>query len=190
MALLSGLTYYQEEMGRLEQLPERWPDRQGLRDWLKVQYALLIGKSAEFDRLVDLDLKKREFVLTLQEPSLKPDRAREIKQELVKLETEIEPLRGGIRSQVAVAELRIPREQDVEAAAAVGLLALAIDNFSAARPPAGPAPSSTPVRGYTVTDRGSFALVAAPTGETYRCAPVIIEGPAVSIKCEPIQAPP
>jgi len=76
MTLLAGLNYYREEMRRLEQQPERWPDRQGLSDSLKAQYGIIIGRSAEFDRLVDLDGKKREFALTLREPSLKPDRAR------------------------------------------------------------------------------------------------------------------
>ena len=58
-----------------------------------------------------------------------------MKEELAKLDKEIAVLKESIRTEVANAEVRVPREQHIEAVAAVGLFNLALDQFSVTRSP-------------------------------------------------------
>ena len=61
---LVGLNGYQGEMERLESRPERWFDRQRAGDSLKKTYLVTFGGSREFNRMVDLDVRRREFLIT------------------------------------------------------------------------------------------------------------------------------
>lgn len=185
MTFLLTLKRYREEMGQLQVRPERWPDRQETTEWLKTRYAISFGRSAEFARMADLDLRRREFLIALRDDSLKPDRAREIKDELVQINQHMEQLKESVRVQIANAELQVSREesQRIEAIAAIGLLTLAINEFSLPNPSTHPSPPSTTVGQYTVTDDGYFSTVRTPDGQVYRCGPVVFEEGA-GIRCE------
>src|ERR687891_13565 len=73
MTFLVGLDGYQDEMQRLENKPERWFDRQRAGDGLKKTYLITMGGSREFNRMVDLDLRRREFLITLRASSVPPE---------------------------------------------------------------------------------------------------------------------
>lgn len=185
MTFLLTLNRYREEMGQLQTRSERWPDRQETTEWLKTRYAISFGRAAEFARMADLDLRRREFLIALRDGSLKPDRAREIKDELVQINQHMEQLKETVRAQIANAELQVPREesQRVEAIAAIGLLTLAINEFSMPNLSTQSSPPSTTLGQYAVTDNGYFSTVRTPDGQVYRCAPVVFEEGA-GIKCE------
>ncbi len=85
MTFRQALNQYREEISLFEDRPERWPDRQGLAEKLKSQYAITFGGSVEFNLMANLDFRRREFLITLRDPSLKPERAREIREELVQI---------------------------------------------------------------------------------------------------------
>jgi hypothetical protein len=187
MTLLQRLDQYREQMAQFEQRPERWPDRQAMGESLKTQYRILVGRSPEFDRLVDLDVKRRELLLTLRNPSLKPDRAREIKEELGQIDKDREALKNPVKEQVQEAELRTPREQPqrLDAIAAIGLLSLGLDSFSSAGTPTSGTGKAVSVGGrYLVTDHGTFATVRTPEQQTYRCLTMIVEEGGAAIRCE------
>ena len=188
MTFLAGLNLYQAGMERLEVAPDRWPDRQRLAESLKTTSVVTIGGSKEFNRLVDLDLRRREFMITLRDPTLRAERAQEMKEELVKINGEIDALIGVIKGQVAVAELRsLEGPQKIESVATLGLLNLAMDAFSLARPAGGSSAPSTKVGPYVVADQGNFSTVRTPEGHAFRCLTSIQEEGA-SIKCEPLGA--
>ena len=107
MTFLVGLNGYQTEMERLEARPERWFDRQRAGDALKKTYVLTMGGSREFNRLVDLDVKRREFLITLRDSAVKPDRAKEMKEELVAININVDDLKQAVRTQVANTELKL-----------------------------------------------------------------------------------
>jgi hypothetical protein len=190
MTLLQRLDQYQEQMAQFEQRPERWADRQAMGEALKTQYRILVGRSPEFDRLVDLDVKRRELLLTLRNPSLKPERAREIKEELAQIDKDREALKNPVKEQVQEAELRTPREQPqrleaIAAIGAIGLFSLGLDAFSSAGAPTRGTSRSVSVGGrYLVTDHGAFATVRTPEQETYRCLPMIVEEGGAGVRCE------
>jgi hypothetical protein len=94
MTFLVGLNGYQTEMERLESRPERWFDRQRAGDALKKTYVLTMGGSREFNRLVDLDVKRREVLITLRDSAVKPDRAKEMKEELVAININVDGRSG------------------------------------------------------------------------------------------------
>jgi len=71
---LAGLNDYQDEMDRLSGRSDRWPDRQKLAESIKTTYVTTLGGSKEFNRLVDLDLRRREFLITLQLETVTPER--------------------------------------------------------------------------------------------------------------------
>src|SRR5262249_57360259 len=73
---LVGLNGYQDEMESLEHRIDRWPDRQRAGESLRKTSLLTIGGSREFNRMVDLDLRGREFLITLRDSSVKPDRVK------------------------------------------------------------------------------------------------------------------
>jgi hypothetical protein len=191
LTLLQRLDQYREQMAVFEQSPERWPERQAMGESLKTQYRILVGRSPEFDRLVDLDVKRRELLLTLRNPSLKPDRAREIKEELAQIDKDREALKNPIKEQVQQAELQTPREQTqsqeaiAAAIGAIGLFSLRLDAFSSAGLPTGGAARSVSVGGrYLVTDHGRFVTVRTPEEQTYRCLPMIVDEGGAAIRCE------
>ncbi len=185
MTFLVALNQYQQEIERLEERPERWPDRQAMAEGLRTRYMATIGRSREFDRLMDLDFRRREFLIALRDPSMKPERAVEIKQELAKINNDADALKRVIGAQIANAELRVPREQpqSLEAIAAIGLLTMGIDALSSARTPNYAFYPSTTVGQHIVTDHSSFSTVRTPEGRTYRCLTMLLSE-AASIKCE------
>lgn len=182
VALWIGLNHYREEMARLEHRPERWPDRQELAGWLKGQYGLAIGRSSEFYRLVDLDLRRREFRIALAGSSLRPERAAEIRGELAAIERETEALKASVKAQIEAAALRPPLE-DVAPIATVGLLWLAIDRLAAGGDSGAAPPAAATVGRYLVIEEGEAVGVRDPDGRTHRCLPVLAaSGPA--LRCE------
>jgi len=186
MTFLVGLNHYQAAMETLEARPERWVDRQRLAESLKTTHLVTMGGSRQFNRLVDLDLRKREFLITLRSTSLRPDRAQEMKQELVQINKDTEDLKGIIKAQIANAELQAQEQpQRIETIATIGLLNLALDAFSS---PGASTYTSAPtisVGQYIVTDQGNLTAVRTPQGQTYRCATTLVPEEGASIKCEP-----
>jgi hypothetical protein len=186
MTFLVGLDGYQDEMQRLESRPERWFDRQRVGDSLKKTYLITMGGSREFNRMVDLDLRRREFLITLRASSVPPERAKEMKDELVIINKDVDALKEIIKGKVANAEVRTQEPtQRVEAAAAVGLLHLAMDSFSSMGVVAGPNPRTVKVGSYVVSDFGrSQSTVRTVEGRVYRCATHLIPEEGAAIKCE------
>jgi hypothetical protein len=184
MTFLQSLNQYREEVSLLEDRPDRWPYRQGLAQRLKAQYALTFGRSSDFNRMADLDFRRREFEITLRNPSLNPERAREIREELIEIKKTMEDLKEAVRAQIAKAEWEAPRDepQQIEPIAAIGLLTLAVDEFTSPTAPSQTFHPSTKVGEYTVEDRSNFSTVRTPEGRIYNCNPVLLDEGA-NIKC-------
>ena len=182
ITFLQSLKRYHAEIEQLGDKPERWPDRQAMRENLKIQYGGIIGRSREFDRLADLDFKRRELAIALKDPSLRPERAAEIKEELALIEKDGGTLRESVKLQIANAELHAQQPaQRIEAIAAIGLLSLGIDALSSA---AAPNHSITVAGQYNLTDHGDFSTLRTPEGKIYRCASMLLGENAASIKCD------
>jgi hypothetical protein len=184
---LVGLNGYQEEMERLEDRPERWFDRQRAGDVLKKTYPVTFGSSREFNRMVDLDVRRREFLITLRATPVNPNRAKEMKDELAVMNKDMDILKEIVKGQAASVGLRAPQQpQQVETFAIIGLVNMAIDSFASMTIPAGPNPSSTKVGRYTVSDFGGLlSTVTTPEGQTLRCKTLVYPEEGASIKCEP-----
>jgi hypothetical protein len=184
---LVGLNGYQEEMERLEGRPERWFDRQRAGDSLKKTYLVTFGGSKEFIRMVDLDVRRREFLITLRTTPVNPDRAKEMKDELAVMNKDVDVLKEIVKGQAANVELRAQQQpQQVETFAIIGLVNMAIDSFASMTIPAGPNPSSTKVGRYTVSDFGDLrSTVTTPEGRTLRCTTLVYPEAGAGIKCEP-----
>lgn len=182
-----GLNNYQGEMERLEGRPERWFDRQRAGDSLKQTHLVTFGGSREFNRMVDLDVRRREFLITLRDYSVKPDRVKEMKDELVTMNKDVDSLKEIVKSQAANAELQSQQQsQQLETVAAIGLVNMAIDSFASMTLPSGPNPPSTKVGPYIVSDFGGLlSTVTTPEGQTVRCATLVFSEAGASIKCEP-----
>jgi hypothetical protein len=186
MTFLAGLNNYENEMQRLGASLERWPDRQRLAQSIKTTHVVTLGGSKEFNRLVDLDLKRREYLITMQNQSLTPQRTQEMKQELVEINDQLEGLKKVVKGQIARMELRDPGQpQKVETIATIGLLNLAIDSFAVASPATVSAVPSTKVGPFIVSDEGSFSTVQTPDGHIFNCLTTMTPDAGASIKCEP-----
>ena len=187
MTLLTGITGYRDEMARLETSADRWPDRQRVAESLKKTYLLTMGGSQDFNRLVELDLKRREFLLTLREPRLRSERAREIKQELPVIDREIDSLLTSVKGQVHRLESRTQEKpQVIENVATIGLLDLSLNSFSGTGAPRDSPVARATVGLYVVTDSGSLTSVDTPEGETYRCMTMLIQEQGAGIRCEAV----
>ena len=186
---LVGLNDYQGEMESLDGRTDRWADRQRAGNSLKQTYLAAIGGSREFNRMVDLDVKRREFLITLRDLSVKPDRVKEMNDELVTMNKDVEALKEIVKGQATNAELRAQQQpQQIETVAAIGLVSMAIDSFSSMTVPTGPNPPSTKVGPYIVSDFGGLlSAVTTPAGQTVRCATLLIPETGAGMKCE---APP
>jgi hypothetical protein len=184
---LVGLNGYQDEMESLESRTDRWADRQRAGNSLKQTYLVAIGGSREFNRMVDLDVRRREFLITLRDLSVKPDRVKEMNDELVTMNKDVEALKEIVKGQAANAELRAQQQpQQFETVAAIGLVSMAIDSFSSMTVPTGPNPPSTQVGPYVVSNFGSLlSTITTPAGQTFRCTTLLIPEAGASIKCEP-----
>jgi hypothetical protein len=184
--LLWGMQQYQGEMQRLSGSTSRWPERQQVGGNLKTVITATVGGSAEFYRLVDLDVRKREFTITMRETSLRPERLQEMKDELIKINQEVAAVKPIIRAQTAVVPVQTEAQQRIEAVATAGLLNLAVDAFSSNRASGLDTPS-TKLDQYVVTDLGSFSTVRTPEGQTFRCALFGVPDEGAGIKCELIK---
>ena len=186
MTLLVGLNGYQEEMQSLASRPERWPDRQRMAESLKTTYTATLGGSKEFNRLVDLDLRRKEFLIALRETSIRADRKREMDDELVTINQDVNGLKEIVKGQVTRAILHAQDQaQRIETIATVGLLYLTLDSFSTASNRAGLSVPSAKVGPNVVTDLGgSLASVRTPDGQTYRCSTILVPEQGAGIKCE------
>ena len=182
-----GLNGYQDEMERLEGRPELWFDRQRAGESLKKTYLVTFGGSREFNRMVDLDVRRREFLITLHDLSVKPDRAKEMNDELAKMNRDVDTLKEIVKGQAANAELRAQQQpQRIETVVAIGLVNMAIDSFASMTLPVGPNPPSTKIGPYIVSDFGGLlSTVTTPEGQTFRCATLLIAETGAGIKCEP-----
>jgi len=185
-SFLVGLNGYQNEMESLEHRTDHWADRQRAGESLKKTYLVAIGGSREFNRMVDLDVRRREFLITLRDSSVKPDRVKEMEIELVTMNKNVDALKEIVKDQTANAERRAQQQpQQIETVAAIGLVGMAIDAFSTMTVPSGPNPPSTKVGPYIVSDFGSlFSTVTTPEGQTYRCATVIFPEVGAGIQCK------
>jgi hypothetical protein len=183
--LLSGIHQYQGEMQRLGNSPARWPERQRAGGTLKTIITATVGGSAEFYRLVDLDVRKREFNVTMRETSVRSDRLKEMNDELAQMDDEIAALKPVIRTQLAALHFHDDPERRVEDAATRGLISLALDGFSSNGGTRGLETPSTKVGRFVVTDLGSFSIVRAPDGQTFRCFTFGLAEEGSGIKCEP-----
>ena len=182
--LLYGLNQYHSDMQRAGNQLSRWPDRQQAAGEFKTVITGMIGASPEFYRLVDLDLRKREFTMTLRETNVRPERLKEMQDELAQMDDEIAALRPVIKIQLSA--LRLHEQPDgIDAIATLGLLGIALDGFSSAASNRGLEAPSTKVGQYVVTDFGSFASVRAASGQTFRCNIFGNLDDGAGVRCEP-----
>jgi len=186
MTLLAGINHYQDEMELFGMRSERWPERQRMGDFLKLTFTAALGGSAEFNRLVEIDQRKREFLIALRDSPLSTERVREMREELVRMNQEMSGLKAAVKRQIAAIPLAAEEvKQRIEGIATIGLLTLAIDDFSAARDPNVPPATETKVGPYLVTSLVNSASVRTPEGQSYRCSTFVVEEQGVGINCEP-----
>lgn len=183
MTLFTGLTGYHDEMEGLETQAARWPERQRLGDSIRTTYLVTMGGSREFNRLVELDVKRREYLIALRGTSLRSERATEIKQELIKINEDIDGLSALVKGQLARTSPGPEPQQVIESVATIGLLHLAIDAFSSASVSNGASAPTAKMAGYTVTDQRKFAIVRTPEGKTFQCTTIVVKEEGAGIRC-------
>jgi hypothetical protein len=183
--LLSSLTDYQLDMQSISS-SSRWPERQRVAGTLKTVITGTVGASPEFYRLVDLDLRKREFTATMRDTNLRPDRLREMQDELVVMDEEIAALKPVVKTQLTAVASHSPGDP-IENAATLGLLGMAVDNFSVTGRARGPEAPSTRVGQFLVTDLGTFSTVRTPEGQSYRCNVFSVPEEGGGIRCQPVR---
>jgi hypothetical protein len=181
--LLYGLNQYHGELQRAGSGVSSWPARQQAAGEFKVIINAMLGTAPEFQRLVDLDLRKREFVITLRDTNVRPERRKEMEDELVQMDDEIAALKPVIKTQLAAHRLH-EQPNDVDAIATLGLLGIALDGFSSTSSRGAEAPA-TKVGQYLVTDFGTFAKVRAANGKNYRCNLFGSLDDGAGVRCEP-----
>jgi hypothetical protein len=152
---------------------------------LKTIITATVGGSPEFYRLVDLDVRKREFVLTMRDDAVRPDRVKEMTDELVQMDEEIAALKPVIRTQLAASRFESDPGQRIEDTATRGMLSLALDGFSSNKTARGFEPPSTKVGQFVVTDLGAFSTVRTPEGHMFRCFVFGVPEEGAGVKCEP-----
>lgn len=185
--LWAGINHYHEEMRTLEAMPDRWPDRQRLAEAIKTTYVATLGGSREFNRMVELDLRRRELWIAQRGGRLKPERAREIDDELAKMNEQIDGLVGIVKAQLMRSQLALQdQSQTMETVATLGLLNLAIDAFSISERQDQSASASTKVGPYTVIDQGLSSLVTSPEGKSFLCTTTMMEEQGAAIHCQPM----
>jgi hypothetical protein len=182
--LLYGIKQYQGDMQHFSSQPWRWPDRQQVAGSLKSLISSIIGPSPEFARLVDLDLRKREFTITLRESTLGPERRKEMENELVQMDDEIAALKPVVKTQLSAHRLH-DHPEAIDAIATLGLLGIAVDGFSPVTAQRAAEAPSTKVGAYLVTDFGSFASVREGNGYPFRCSMFGSIDSGAGVMCEP-----
>jgi hypothetical protein len=184
--LWAGLNHYHEEMRSLETMPDRWPDRQRLAEAVKTTYLATLGGSREFNRMVDLDLRRREFWIA-QRGGLKPERAKEIQDDLAKMDEQIDGLTNVVKVQLMNSQLVVQEpSQTMETVATLGLLNLAIDAFSTSSRQNASSLASTKIGPYTVIDQGLSSLVTSPEGKSFLCRTTLVPEEGAAIHCQPM----
>jgi hypothetical protein len=185
--LWAGLNHYHEEMRTLEAMPDRWPDRQRLAESIKTTYVATLGGSREFNRMVELDVRRRELWIAQRGGRLRPDRAKEIEDDLIKIDEQIDGLAGVVKGQLMRSQLTLQEpSQPMETVATLGLLKLAIDAFSTSSRQDQSASASTTVGSYIVIDQGLSSLVTSPEGKSFVCTTTIIAEQGAAIHCQPM----
>jgi len=182
--LLYGLNQYYSDMQRNGDQGSNWPARQQSAGEFKTVITATVGASPEFYRLVDLDLRKREFTITLREANVRPERMKEMQDELARMDDEIAALRPVIKTQLSA--LRWHEQPDgIDAIATLGMLGIALDGFAAPVSTREKESPSTKVGQYVVADFGSFSRVRAASGETFRCNIFGNLDDGAGVRCEP-----
>jgi hypothetical protein len=184
--LLTGIKRYEAEMQSYGSSYQRWPERQRAGGELKTAIVATLGGSREFFRLVDMDLKRREYLIAMRESVLRPDRLQEMKVELAQMAEEANQLRPIVKAQMAES-LPLPEGQRIEAIATQGLLGIALDSLFLANGARSSETRSITVDQYVVTDLGAFSTVRAPGGPSYRCALFGTDVDGAGIRCEPLK---
>lgn len=170
--------------------PGQWPARQRAASALKAIMLAGFQRNQELQRLVDLDQRKREFQITLEQTNVLPERRAEMTEEVRRIDLEIPKLKAAIKSQLSAQTVtEEERVAAVATAATIGLLQLRIDAFPATQNSAATPAPSTKVEQYVVADWGQFAVVLAPDGQRYRCGVVHIEDEGSWMRCEPFKSP-
>lgn len=182
--LLYGLNQYQGEMQRTGNQLSRWPVRQQAAVDLKILITGMLGASPEFYRLVDLDLRKREFTITLRQINVPPERMKEMNDELAQMDDEIAALRPVIKTQLSAQRLH-EQPDGIDGIATLGLLGIALDGFAASASNRGLESPSTKVGQYLITDFGSFATLRTASGQTFRCNAFGNLDNGAGVRCEP-----
>ena len=124
--LLSAIKHYQSEMASIGSSPERWPERQRTAGTFKTVVTVMMERPVEFNRMIDLDLKAKEFAVTM--PTLAPESARikEMTMEVGEMNRELAGLAERVRVQ---ATMPVAAEDKVSAVATQGLLVIAVNSF-------------------------------------------------------------
>lgn len=188
--LLSGLNTYQSQMTAAGNAPGQWPARQRAASALKLIMAAGFQRNQELQRLVDLDLRKREFQITLEQANVLPERKAEMTEELRQMELEVPKLKTAIKAQLSSQTVTEEKRLAAAATAAtIGWLQLRIESFPASPVGTGASSPSTQFAQYLVGDWGQFAMVRAPDGQRYRCDVVPVEDEGAWMRCEAIMAP-
>ena len=187
MTLLAGINHYQGEMEAFGARSERWPERQRMAEFLMTTFTVTLGRSPEFNRLVELDLRKREFMIALVNLS-SSERAKEMKAELATMNETSDALKAGVKRQIAAIPVAAQEpNRRIEEIATVGLLMLAIDGFVSASNPSGALAGTTKVGPYVVTDMRNAASVQTPEGTIFHCTTFVVQDEGAGINCEPVK---
>jgi hypothetical protein len=183
--LLAGIAQYQGDMQQFGSSMARWPERQRAGVSLKAIVTATVGGSAEFHRLIDLDVRRREFIATMRQTSVRPERVKEMTEELGQMNDEIAALKAVIRAQLAALPFQSGHERRVEEVATRGLISMALDGFSSNGGAGAVESRSTKMGSFTVTDMGEFSTVRAADGQVFRCVLFGNSEDGAGIRCEP-----
>jgi hypothetical protein len=184
--LLTGMKRYEAEMQSYGGSNQRWPERQRAASSLKNVITATVGGSREFYRLVDMDLRRREYLIVMRETAIRPDRMQEIKSELAEMAAEANRLKPIVSAQIAAMPVP-PEGQLIETIATMGLLSVALDSLSWTNSARGLDAPSVTIDQYVVTDLGAFSTIRAPGGQMYRCMLFGVEDAGAGMRCEPIK---
>jgi hypothetical protein len=174
---------YEVQMQSYGSSNQRWPERQRAAASLKNVITATVGGSREFYRVVDMDLRRREYAIAMRETALRPARLKEMEKELVDMTEEAYRLKPIINAQIAALPVP-PEERRIESTATKGLLALALDALTWTGSPNNQNAPSVMVEQHVVTDFGAFSTVRAPGGQLYRCMLFAVEDVGAGMKCE------
>ncbi len=187
ITLLAGINHYRGEMEVYGARYERWPERQRMAEFLMNTFAVTLGRSSEFNRLVDLDLRKREFMIALVDLS-SSERAKEMKAALATMNQETDALKAAVKRQIAAIPVAAQEpNRRIEGIATIGLLTLAVDGFFSTSNPTGALAATTKVGPYVVTDMRDAASVQTPEGTIFRCSTFVVQDEGAGINCEPVK---